>query len=157
MLEIFTNYPNLIISLHVLSAIIWIGGMITLRIAVYPAIQTIENPKIKLSKTLEIMKKLLNIVMPMVAILLGTATIMIIGFKFKTSSLYPIVLAKEAIWAIMSIIYSIIYVKRFRAEKLFNEGEYIKSKKLIKDIPNFLLPLNIILGIIALYLGVILQ
>lgn len=157
MLELFTDYSGIIIFMHVFAAIIWVGGMITLRLTVHPSIQTIENPKVKLGKTLEIMKRLLNMVIPMIIILIVTAVLMTIGLGFKGTSLYTTVLVKEAIWTIMTIVFVYIYIKRFKAEKLFNKGEFEKSKQEVKQIPNVLLPINIVLGLIALYLGVVLR
>jgi uncharacterized membrane protein len=51
--EFFNNFSTLIIFLHVLSAIIWIGGMIVIRFAVHYSMQAIEEPKIKLGRTLK--------------------------------------------------------------------------------------------------------
>ena len=36
--EFFVNYGHILIFLHVLSAIIWVGGMIAMRVAVHPVI-----------------------------------------------------------------------------------------------------------------------
>ena len=157
MLELFSNYSSTIIFVHVLSAIIWIGSMITLRVAVHPALQNIENPTIKLGKTLEIMKRVLNLVIPMIILLIVTAVIMTIGLKFKGTSLYTMVLVKEAIWTIMTIIFIIIYIKRFQAEKLFKKRAFEEAKTKIKTVPNILLPINITLGFVALYLGIVLR
>jgi len=157
MTELFNNYSALIVFLHVFSAIVWIGGMIGIRMTVHPSMQSIDDPKIKLGKTLEIMKRLLNMVIPMIIILLVTAIIMAIGFGFKGTELYTMVLIKEAIWTIMGVIFIVIYVKRNRAEKLFNKGEFGGAKEKIKLIPNLLLPINIGLGLIALYFGIVLR
>ncbi|MCF6172831.1 MAG: hypothetical protein L3J44_03500, partial [Campylobacteraceae bacterium] len=65
-ITLFTNYGHEIVFLHVLSAIIWVGGMIAIRLAVHPSMQTIEDPKIKLGKTLMLMGKFFNIVIPFI-------------------------------------------------------------------------------------------
>ena len=39
MTELFNNYGHLIVFLHVLSAFVWVGGMIAIRVAVHPVIQ----------------------------------------------------------------------------------------------------------------------
>ena len=131
--------------------------MIAIRVTVHPSLQTIESPQIKLGKTLEIMKRLLNMVIPMIIALIITAVILVIGEGFKGTELYPIVLIKELIWSLMTIIFIVIYIKRLQAEKLFKQRDFAEAKKRVKLIPNFLLPLNITLGLIALYLGVVLR
>ncbi|MBD3830050.1 MAG: hypothetical protein IE890_06140 [Arcobacter sp.] len=57
MSELFNNFSTLIIFLHLISAIIWIGGMIVIRFAVHYSMQSIEDPKIKLGRTLENLKR----------------------------------------------------------------------------------------------------
>lgn len=157
MQELFSNNAQLIVFLHILSAIIWVGGMIAIRVAVHPTMQSIENPQVKLGKTLEIMGRLFNLVIPFILLLLVTAIIMAIGLNFKGTNLYTTVLIKEGIWTVMSINFIYMYSKRAKAQKLFNEGALPKAKEQVNKIPNFLLPLNIALGIVALYLGVVLR
>lgn len=153
MKDIFENYTTIIIFLHVISAVIWIGGMIAIKVAVHPSLQSIEEPKIKLGKTLEIVGRLFNLVMPFIIILLITAIIMIAALGLSE----PVVYIKEAIWSIMSLNYAFMYYKRNRAQKLFNIGELAKAKEEAKLLPNLLLPINIALGIVAIILGVTLR
>ena len=157
MQEIFNQYAALIVFIHVLSAIVWIGGMIAIRVTVHPSLQTIESPQIKLGKTLEIMKRLLNMVIPMIIALIITAVLLAIGEGLKETQLYSVVLLKEGIWVLMTIIFTIIYIKRHQAERLFNQRDFAEAKKRVKLIPNLLLPINISLGLIALYLGIVLR
>lgn len=157
MQEIFDQYASFIVFIHVLSAIVWVGGMIAIRLTVHPSLQTIESPEIKLGKTLEIMKRLLNMVIPMVIALIITAVILAIGEGFEGTPLYSIVIVKEVIWTLMTTIFIVIYIKRIQGEKLFKQKEFAKTKDSIKLIPNLLLPINISLGLIALYLGITLR
>ena len=157
MIEFFNQYASFIVFIHVLSAIVWVGGMIAIRLTVHPSLQTIESPQIKLSKTLEIMKRLLNLVIPMIIALIITAVLLAIGEGLKETELYPIVLVKEGIWTIMTIIFIAIYIKRNQSENLFRQRDFAGAKEALKLIPNLLLPINISLGLIALYLGVTLR
>ena len=146
---LFANYGHEVVFLHVLSAFIWVGGMIAIRFAVHPSMQSIDDPKIKLGKTLMLMGKFFNIVMPFILILLLTA--LVLAFAVSTSS--NIVL-KEIVWAIMTANFSWMYVKRRKAQKLFDEGKLPDAKAVVALIPKVLLPLNIVLGLVALWLGV---
>ncbi len=153
MKEIFNNYSTIIIFLHVFSAVIWVGGMIAIRVAVHPSLQSIEDAKIKLGKTLEIVGRLFNLVMPFIIILLVTAVIMIVALELKGGIVY----IKEAIWSIMSVNYGFMYYKRAKAQKLFNSGNLKEAKEQVKLLPNRLLPINIALGVVAIILGVTLR
>ena len=148
-IELFSNYGQEVVFLHVLSAIIWVGGMIAIRFAVHPSMQTIDEPKIKLGKTLMLMGKFFNIVIPFILILLLTAVILI--FAMGKS---PEIEIKETIWMIMAANFTWMYLKRRKAQKLFDEGKLPKAKAVVALIPKILLPLNIVLGLVALWLGV---
>lgn len=143
------NYIHEIVFLHVLGAIIWIGGMIAIRLAVHPTMQSIEDPKIKLGKTLMLVGKFFNIVMPFIALVLLTALALI--YISSTSDTHNL---KFAIWFIMTANFAWMYLKRAKAQKLFDAGNLPQAKATVALIPKLLLPINIVLGIIALWLGI---
>ncbi|RXK03191.1 hypothetical protein CRV02_03440 [Arcobacter sp. CECT 8989] len=155
--SLFNNFSSLIVFLHVLSAVVWLGGMIVMRFAVHYSMQKVDEPKIKLGRTLESLKRFFSMVIPSIIILLATAIIMIIALGFKGTELYSTVIAKEAIWIIMTVVFTIIYVRRNQAQKAFDKGEFPLAKQKLEPIASFLIPLNIVLGLIAIYLGVTLR
>ncbi|MEN8146029.1 MAG: hypothetical protein ABFR02_00255 [Campylobacterota bacterium] len=157
MSELFANYANFILFVHVFAALFWVGGMLAIRLAVHPALQHIEDPKIRLARTLEILKNFFSYVIFMIILLLASAVIMAVGLGFKGTPLYSIVLVKEAIWAIMVIVFIIIYIRRNQAEKLFIGGDLGGAKQKLAPIATYLIPINIALGIAALYFGGILR
>jgi len=157
MTELFNNFSSLIVFLHVISAVLWVGGMIAIRFAVHYSIQNIAEPKIKIERTLENLKRFFNMVIPAILILLITAVIMIIALGFKGTALYSFVIVKEAIWTVMTIIFITIYIKRNKAEKAFIQGDFLAAKNNLAPIAKYYIPINIILGIVAIYLGVTLR
>ncbi len=157
MIELFNNFSTLIIFLHVISAIVWLGGMIVIRFAIHYSMQNIEEPKIKLGRTLENLKRFFYMVIPSIIALLITAIILILALNFKDSSLYKFVIAKEIIWLIMSAIFIIIYIKRNKAQKAFDIGDFTTAKNHLALLAKYLIPINIFLGIIAVILGITLR
>lgn len=173
MTELFNNYGHLIVFLHVLSAFIWVGGMIAIRVAVHPVIQRggvtagemLQNdvtssmlvPKQRLGITLQVTGRLFNLVMPFIVILFATGLTMAIATGGHHGDLKSLFLSKEIIWTIMAAIYIYMYIKRAKAWKLFSEGDVALAKAQLSLIPNLLLPINIVLGIVALWLGVSLR
>lgn len=155
--EFFNNFSTLIIFLHVLSAIIWIGGMIVIRFAVHYSMQNIEEPKIKLGRTLENLKRFFSMVIPSIIILLITAIIMILALGFKGTDLYKFIITKEIIWTIMTIIFIVIYIKRNKAQKAFDNGDFATAKNQLTPLAKYLIPINIVLGLIAVILGITLR
>lgn len=155
--SLFNSFSTLIVFLHVLSAIIWLGGMIVIRFAVHYSMQKVEDPKLKLGRTLENLQRFFNMVIPSIIILLLTAIIMIIALKFKGTPLYSTVIAKEIIWTIMTIIFAIVFIKRKKAQTAFDKGNLPLAKANLEPIAKYLIPINILLGLIAIYLGVTLR
>ena len=157
MTEFFNNFSSIIVFLHVISAVIWVGGMIAIRFAVHYSIQNIEDPKVKLGITLENLKRFFNIVIPTIITLLITAIIMIVALGFKGTALYNIVIVKEIIWTIMLIIFITIYMKRNKAQKAFDNGDFANTKKQLIPIATYFIPINIVLGLVAIFLGITLR
>ena len=157
MQDLFQNYAHLIVFIHVLGAIVWIGGMIAIRIAVHPAMQSIEDPEIRLGKTLMITERLFNLVMIFVILIVVTGLIMAIALGGHHGPDKAIFIGKEIIWTIMAINYTYMYIKRIRAQRRFNAGDLAGAKALVANIPNLLLPINIALGLVAVWLGISLR
>ena len=157
MSDLFNSYSSIIVFLHVISAVIWVGGMIAIRFAVHYSMQNIEDPKVKLGRTLENLKRFFNIVIPTIITLLITAIIMIIALGFKGTALYNIVIVKEIIWTIMLIIFITIYMKRNKAQKAFDNGDFANTKKQLIPIATYFIPINIVLGLVAIFLGITLR
>jgi len=173
MTALFNDYGHLIVFLHVLSAFIWVGGMIAIRVAVHPVIgrggvtaaEMLQNdvmasmlvPKQRLGITLQITGRLFNLVMPFIIILFATGLIMAIATGGHHGDLKSLFLSKEILWTIMAVNYTYMYIKRAKAWRLFSKGEVALAKAQLSLIPNLLLSLNIILGIVALWLGVSLR
>ena len=156
-IELFDNFSTLIIFLHIFSAIIWVGGMITLRFAVHFTMQDIEKPQVKLKLILDYLERFFNIVRPMIGLLLVTAVIMSIALGFKGTPLSMTVHIKETIWLVMTIVFIIIYLKRNTAQIYFNSNDFKSAKETLEVIAKYLIPLNIVLGLIALYFGIVLR
>ena len=131
--------------------------MIAIRFAVHYSMQNIEEPKIKLERTLENLKRFFSLVIPAILTLLITAIIMIIGSGFKESTLYSLVIVKELIWTLMTIIFIIIYIKRNKAQKSFLNEDMNTTKNNLIPIANYFIPINILLGIVAIFIGVLLR
>ena len=173
MTELFNNYGHFIVFLHVLSAFIWVGGMIAIRVAVHPVVSRggvtpeemlqsdvmskMLEPIQRLGVTLQVTGRLFNLVMPFIIILFATGLMMAIATGGHHGALKSLFLSKEIIWTVMAVNFTYMYIKRAKAWKLFRQGEMKLAKSQLSWIPNLLLPLNIVLGLVALWMGVSLR
>ncbi|MCF6207070.1 MAG: hypothetical protein L3J47_09300 [Sulfurovum sp.] len=164
---------HIVVFLHVLSAFVWIGGMIAIRIAVHPVIsrggvtpkQMLESeevanilePQQRLGITLQIVGRLFNLVIPFILTLLITGLTMAIATQGHHGTLKSLFITKEIIWTVMTLNFTYMFFQRRTAWKLFSHGKIAEAKAKVALIPNLLLPINIVLGIVALWLGVSLR
>jgi len=58
---------------------------------------------------------------------------------------------------LMTMNFTWMYIKRRKAQKLFDAGNLAEAKASVALIPKVLLPINIVLGIMALWLGITLR
>jgi len=171
MIQLFSDFRTQIVFLHILSAVVWVGGMIAMKFAAHPSFVQIESPLHRLERISQALKRLFAIVSPFVVILIITAVIMSVGLGFRAAALdassnviddyamhlYNLVHVKEVIWMIMSANLLVMIFTRNKAQKLLDKGDATGAKKALEFIGKYMVPLNIILGIIAIYLGVTLR
>lgn len=171
MQEIFVDNRVLITFLHIISAVVWVGGMIIMRYGAHYSFQKIEEVEVRLKSSLYALKRLFILVAPFIVILLVTAVIMSVGLDFRDAAmdktgkiinnyafhLYNIIHVKESIWTIMALNYLAMIILRNKAQKLLDLKDFVRAKNKAVLIANYMVPLNILLGIIAIFLGVFLR
>ncbi len=153
MQEFFLEYKVIIVFLHVISAVIWVGGMVAMRYAAHPSFVEIESPLKRLERIADALKRLFFIVMPFVLTLLLTAIIMIKGYSISETEYKTFAYAKEAIWSIMFLNLAYMIRRRNNAQKAIERGEMVLAKAQLGMIGTYMVPLNIALGVVAVFLG----
>ncbi|WP_428738994.1 hypothetical protein [Sulfurimonas sp.] len=170
LVEFFADYRTVIVFLHIVSAVVWVGGMIAMRFAAHHSFMELE-PAQRLPRVAHALKRLFMIVSPFVIILILTAVIMAVGLGFRAAAvdasgnvideyayhIYNLVHVKESIWLLMSINLVAMIIRRNKAQKLLDSGDMAGARKSLELIGKYMVPINIVLGIIAIYLGVTLR
>lgn len=170
-IETFAHHRTLIVFLHVISAVVWVGGMIAIRFATHQSLALISDPKMRLERAAHTLKRLFSIVLPFVAVLIVTAVFMAVGLGFRAAamdpmgniideyamSLYNTVHIKEAIWLVMAINLGAMIWRRKKAEDSLKSGDIETARNMLGLIAKYMVPLNIALGVIAIYIGVFLR
>ncbi len=147
-----------IIFFHILSAVVWIGGMIAIRLAVHPALLNITDEHVRLARVLEITGRLFMLVLPFIIILVATGLMMAYTFGYNGhTTLSTLVHVKETIWLVMTLNYALMVWLRFKAQDAFLKSNALMAKKFLAPIPKYMLPLNIFLGMVAIFLGLVLR
>ena len=123
MAEFFTEYKAFILFIHVISAVIWVGGMIAMRYAAHPSFMQIESPLKRLEHISKALKKLFIIVLPFVVLLFISAFVMIKAYSLSASEYAVLAHAKEAIWSVM-FINLIVMITAWIYWKVSSSGKY---------------------------------
>jgi uncharacterized membrane protein len=125
--------------------------MIVLRFIVHPNLQSLE-PKVKIQKSINIMGAFIYKVAFAIPVLFLTG--FILGSIYKGTPLSPLVHTKEAIWTVMVIIFVVIFNRHKKAKTSFENGEIDMAGNYLSIIPK-LLHINIVLGLVAIFMGVV--
>ena len=155
MSELFAEYKVLIVFLHVISAVVWVGGMIAMRYAAHPSFMGLESSAERLSRVTYALKRLFIIVFPFIIILVVTAVFMLIGYDIKSTEYAQTAHIKEGIWIVMFLNYLLMIKRRNRACRFLASGDVSGARFSMGMVATYLIPLNIILGIVAIYLGAV--
>lgn len=154
--NLFAEYALIWIFIHVLSAIIWIGGMIMMRFAVMPSLALIEDEKVRIAKTIRIFQSFFKMVSVSIVLIFISAIFMIVGFGFKGTELYSVVVVKEAILVVMTIAFIFAYMQINKAQKKFVSGDMNGAKNYISKVKLAIL-VNLPLSIVVVVLGITLR
>jgi len=171
LVQTFSDYRTTIIFLHIISAVLWVGGMITMRFVAHASCSMIQDPKMRMERATHALNRLFNIAWPAATILIITAIFMAVGLGFREAavdaggkvidayamSLYQTVHIKEAIWIIMVINLGAMMYRRNQAQKALAEDNLARAKAMLTPIAQYMVPVNIALGVIAIFMGVVLR
>ncbi len=157
MQDFFMNYRAEIIFIHVISAVVWVGGMIGMRFAAHYGFAGINSPKEKLERTAVALKRLFYMVLPFVLLLALTGAVITIGYGIKHTEFHYMTHIKEGIWTVMFINLIAMIIRRNKAEKALKNGDVELAKKQLGLIGKAMVPVNIFLGITEIVVGVALR
>lgn len=153
MAELFLENKTFIVFFHVISAVVWVGGMIAMRYAAHPSLMQIESPGQRLERIAHALKGLFSIVLPFVIILIITAVFMIKGYGLSQSEYAIFSHAKEGLWSVMFINLIVMIRRRNRAQKALENSDVALAKAQLELIGKYQVPANIILGLAAIFIG----
>ena len=157
MAEELMEYRLEIIFIHIFSAVVWVGGMISMRFAAHYAFVEITSPADRIEKTAIALGRLFKIVLPFVLLLAATGAILTIGYGIKHTEFHYLTHIKEGIWSVMFINLVMMMFRRKKALQALENGDHAGAARLLGLIGKFMVPVNIALGIVAILFGVVLR
>ncbi|MDX1808752.1 MAG: hypothetical protein R3331_04390 [Sulfurospirillaceae bacterium] len=159
LIDIFENYKNLIIFLHILSASVLIGSMFVMIFIIRPAGKSVKDVEMKCAHCLRILKRYIIFLVPIMLIILSASIFMNIGmgFEFGDPAALIIVHIKETIWMFIAFNFIYAFKKYLNAKKAFKEEDFLAVQENIILITKYLIPLNLLVSLIAAYLGIVIS
>ena len=155
----YLEYLPVIFAVHLFSAIVWVGGMITFSLTVYPSVAQIPNEKMFIRTALRTLNRFFRLLLP-VSLLLGVSGMMLAyakDFAHRDPVLSVIVTSKEFIWLFMFALYLYAYykIKEARAKCLASDSEHAKDN--VRLIAWYIFGMGTLLGFCAAYFGYLLR
>ncbi len=157
--DIFANYKVLIIFFHILSASLLVGSMFVMIFIVRPINVKIRNVKYKCINCLKILKRFIYFLVPDMLILLSASIFMNVGmgFEYGDPTAFIMIHIKESIWIFIAFNFLYIYKKYLNAKNAFEVQDYLVVQENIILIIRYLVPLNLIFSLIAVYFGILIK
>ncbi len=157
--SLYIEYLPVIFMVHILCAVIWVGGMIGFSLTVYPSLLQIPNEKMSIRTALRTLNRFFRLLVP-VSLLLGMSGFMMaIGkdFAHRDPVLSVVVTSKELIWVFMFLLYlySFYKIKEARARCLASDSGHAKDN--VRLIAWYTFGISILLGGVAIYFGYVLR
>ncbi len=159
MIEFYHSYSNIIILSHIICAVIWLGSMIGYVVASYPSIKQIPNEKLLVRTSIRTLKRLYQMIIIISLVLGCTGLIMAVGASYESKNpvLSTIINTKEILWVFMFVNVLIAYYKVLKAKKKCMASDAAGARDNIRLISNYLIVINIFLGFVAAYFGMMLR
>lgn len=158
-IEIFGSYGRIIVFVHVISAAILIGSLFTLAFVIKPALMKIDDEQVRYNRCLKVFEHYSYIVLPVMLLLISASLMMSVGlgFEYASPTLYSLIHVKEALWIFMMFNFVFMYYKFISAKRCYLKRDFIEVHENITLVINYLIPLNLILTFIAVFIGVIIR
>jgi len=157
--DIFGSYSRIIVFLHILSASLLVGSMLIMIFVVRPVISSVEDPVLRYKSCLGMLKKYIYFIIPVMLILVSASVFMNVGlgFKYGNPTKFIMVHIKESIWLFMVFNFMLMYIKYSNAKRALKREDFLTTQENIILTVKYLMPLNLLLGMIAIYFGVIIR
>ena len=155
----FDEYFGLILSFHILSAFIWIGGMIVFIFSLYPSVLQIPNDKLMIRTTVRSLKRYFKILFISITVLGISGILMEMSRDYDSYSptMDALISAKEAIFVLMVVnfIFGKYKIKEAKDRCMKSNIDYAKDS--IRLIIHYLFALNLFHGISSMYFGIMIR
>ena len=159
LVDFFGDFSRIILFLHIVSAAFLIGSMIMIRFIVQPALIKIDDEAVRYGRFIRILDRYFYYIFVIMIVLISASLTMSIGlgFQYANPTMFSLIHVKEALWLFMGFNFLYMYTRFRNAKRLYRKRNFFEVHENLGLIVNFVIPLNILLGLMAAYLGTIIR
>jgi len=145
--------------IHIASAIVWVGASFFFSMSVFPSLAQIPNERMIVRTTIRIIFRYLKVTFVASLFLLATGVALAMHSKvYQTNPILNTILyTKGYIWLFMTLAYFYAMKKAKDAKSICFHGDSVSAVDNLKVIANYIFVINFILGLIAIYFGIMLR
>ncbi len=153
---LFNDFGGIIVFFHIIAASFLLGSMFMIVFIIKPALMDIDDLAVRYSRCIKILGRYFYYLLGVMALIISASFAMRVGlgFEFASPVLLSLVHVKEAIWLLVACNFIYMYIRLRNAKKLLSTREFFEVHENLGLIVNWLMPLNIILSMIAIYIGI---
>ncbi len=159
LINLFGDFGRIIVFLHVIAAAFLLGSMFMIRFIIKPALMDIDDEAMRYSRCLRVLQRyFIYLAVIMILIISASLTMSVgLGFEYANPTLFSLIHVKEALWVFISFNFLYMYIKLYNSKILYKKREFFEVHENLKLIVDYLMTLNIVLTLIASYIGVIIR
>lgn len=159
LVDLFGNFGRIIVFFHVVSAALLIGSMAGIRLFVKPMLADISDEKLRCMQSLKIFRRYAYVVIAIMLVIFSASFMMNVGlgFEYANPIVYSMIYVKQFLWFFMSFNFFYMYIKFRQSSDAAAKMDFYEANENITVILDYLLPLNLVLSFIALYIGIVIR
>lgn len=153
--NIFESYGIAILYVHVVSAVLFIGTLFSMRFLIYGSIKIVADEEERYRLYLEILRRFFIFSCIALPITVFAAMFMDIGFNFKYGDpmKQAMVSIKGSAWILIVLNLIYMYKRYLNALNAFKNDVLIETSENVAIIIKYLIPLTFVFGLVAILLG----
>jgi len=159
LINLFGDFGRIIVFLHIIAAAFLLGSMFMIRFIIKPALMDIDDEAVRYSRCLRVLERYFNYLAAAMILIISVSITMSVGlgFEYANPTTFSLIHVKEALWVFIAFNFLYMYIKFHNSKILYKKREFFEVHENLKLIVNYLMTLNIILTLIAFYIGVIIR
>ena len=155
----YEDYQSIIIMIHIVSAIVWIGASFMFVTSIFPSLMQIPNDRMITRTTIRILYRYLKITFIFSFLLVASGLFIVVERNLTTSGplIETIIYTKGYIWIAMTSLYIYALFKIKSARNICFHGDTLRAIASLKIVTNYVFILSLVLGLVAIFFGIMLR